>query len=130
MDWGKGEHRHRAGEHAEKSAPGAGEPRRPIGCRLHARREHSRTLRSWCVFVLLRRVDAQILDEPRVCVQHLELDAAWVVHTLAPRRNATGKGEDEAADRVDVLFLLWREQIYAEALLERFDRRTRIGDEA
>ena len=61
--------------------------------------------------MLLRRVDAQFLDEPRVCVQHLELDAARVVHTLAARRDAAGKREDEAADGVDVLFLFGREQL-------------------
>src|SRR4026209_1915673 len=130
MDRGKGEHRNRASEHREKSAPGASEPRPQSGCRLNGRREHSRALGSWCVFVLLRRVDAQFLDEPRGRIQHLELDAAWVVHTLATCRDAAGKREDEAAARVDVLFLFGGKQVYAETLLERLDRRARVGDEA
>ena len=75
-------------------------------------------------------MDAQFLDAARIGLQHLELDAARVAHKLAARRDAAGKREYQAADRVELLFLLRRGELYAEMPLQHLDRRARIGDEA
>ncbi len=138
MDRRKGEHRERAERHAREGArlsaagrtrimraprsrmllvgsgapatapsvPGKTESRLASRSRLSARRPRAG----------LRHVDAQLLDAPRVGLEHLELDAARMPHALAPRRNAAGKGEDEATKRVDVFFLLSRDELDAEML--------------
>ena len=116
MHGSKGEHRDGAGEHGEKSAPSARELRHPIGCGLHGRREHSAALGAiassracgvWMRSFLMCRGSASSTSN--------SMPLAWRTQ-LAPRRDAPGKREHETADRVDVLFLLRRDQIDAETL--------------
>ena len=129
---GKGEHGDGAREGRERSALPPLQRRDPLGCRLHGRRKHSAALGrwrfGWRLFALLGAMDAQLLDAARIGIQHLELDAARVAHQLAARRDAAGKREHEAADGVDVLFLLRRDELDAEMPREILDRRSGIGD--
>ena len=77
----------------------------------------------------LARVDAEFLDASPVGLEDLESDAARVAHELSSHRNAARKREHETAERVDIFFLLGRDQALAEIGLQLLDRRQRIGDE-
>ena len=52
-----------------------------------------------------------------------------MAHQLAPCRDAAGDGEDEAAERIDVLLLLARDELDPKLLLQILDRHPRIGDQ-
>ena len=130
MDRRKGEHRDGAGNDGKQRAARARQARDPSRRRAPSKQRPSlrldprqagrarsgprarrftpcsRPSSSW-----RRHMDAELLDPPRVGFQHLELDAAWMTHQLAARRDAAGDGEHQAAERVDVLFLLARDQL-------------------
>src|SRR4029453_8007099 len=76
-----------------------------------------------------RQMNAELLDPPLVGFKDFELDPARVTHTLAARRDGAGDGENKAAESIDVLPILLRDERESELLLEVLDRRARLGDE-
>src|SRR5262249_48126420 len=77
-----------------------------------------------------QRVNLHLLEAARVRVENLELEAARMADDLATHRHAPEQREHQAAERVDVLFILGLQELDAEMLLELLDRRARQGDDA
>src|SRR5258707_4865380 len=70
----------------------------------------------------------QPLHTAGIGVEHLELDAGRVLDDLAAARYPPGEGEDEAAQRIDLLLGPGHHELDSVALLELLDRRASIGD--
>src|SRR5262245_13908342 len=70
-----------------------------------------------------RRPHTQAPDAPGIDVEHFELDTRWMAHDLAALRDAAEQREDQAADRIDLAPLVFRQHV-ADLLLQQFDGGT------
>ena len=77
----------------------------------------------------LATVDAQALDAARVGVENLELELVRPGDQLAARGDASGEGDDEAAEGVDLLGGVLRGEVDSQGLRDLLQARPGIGDE-
>src|SRR6185312_10712914 len=72
---------------------------------------------------------AHALDAPGIRVEHFELEAGGMLEDLAAARHPAGERADQAAQGLDAILLLARQQRRRDAILQRRDPSPRIGDE-
>src|SRR5581483_9042409 len=76
-----------------------------------------------------RAMDSQLLDAPRIGIEHLELEPRGMADQLAARRHPPEQGEHKAAQRIDFGLLLGLEEFDAQVTLELSHRRARGRDQ-
>src|SRR3990167_65511 len=76
-----------------------------------------------------RLVDLDLLQAPGGRIEDLQLEPPRMAHQLAARWNSAEHGEHEAAEGVDVLFLLGLQELDPQVLLQFLDGRAGRGDE-
>ena len=70
----------------------------------------------------LRQVDTQPLDAARIGIQYLELNAGGMADHFAPRGNSAGECEHNAAQRIDIFFLLIGDEVDSQLILKFLNR--------